>query len=113
MPLVPMKQTIRVVREGEDDKWGNSVAPVEFTLKCAINEGTKMVSRSSGQSGPTQITSETVVSSAQIFLDKFANIRIDDEIYYTDESGEERYYKPINIERKRLNGKAILTIVNV
>ncbi|QVY62986.1 hypothetical protein [Cytobacillus gottheilii] len=115
MPIMPLKQTVTIRREGEVDRWGNELTPpTEFTIKCRVQEGAKLTRRTSQQSGATQVLSEEVVSSAQIFFDKFADIRLDDEILYTDESGNQRTYVPINIKRTRgMNGKAMLTEVEV
>jgi hypothetical protein len=116
MALIPLKQTVRVVRPGVPDKWGNPTAPIEFTLPCRIVEGTKLTRRISsvGTGGTMSVNAEEVVSTAQIYLDKLADIRLTDEIYYTDENGNTRLYKPLSIEVKRgLNGKALLTVVNV
>lgn len=119
MAIIPLKQTVIVARRGEPDRWGN--APIEeFTLKCRFVEGTKMTHKSTvqngseGVNGPTRIKSEEVVSVAQIFLDKYADVKLTDEFKYTDETGNTLTYLPINIQRIRgLNGKAMLTVVNV
>jgi hypothetical protein len=114
MALIPLKQTVRVVRPGVPDKWGNPTAPTEFTLTCRIVEGVKLTRRTSTTNGAIVVDAEEVVSSAQIYFDKLADIQLTDEIYYTDENGNTRLYKPLNIEVKRgLNGKALLTVVNV
>jgi hypothetical protein len=116
MALIPLKQTVRIKRHGAPDKWGNPTAPTEFTLPCRIVEGTKMTRRTSSQGagGTISVNAEEVVSTAQIFFDKLADIQLTDEIYYTDDNGKTRLYKPLSIEVKRgLNGKALLTVVNV
>lgn len=115
MPIIPMKQTVTIRRKGESDRWGNETTPpTTFTMKCRIQEGAKLTRRTSQQPGATQTLSEEVVSSAQILFDKFTDIRLTDEILYTDESGNERVYLPININRTRgPNGKAWLTEVEV
>jgi hypothetical protein len=116
MALIPLKQTVTIKRPGTVDKWGNPTAPTQFTLPCRIVEGTKLTRRttSSSSSGTISVNAEEVVSTAQIFFDKLADIQLTDEIYYTDDNGKTRLYKPISIEVKRgLNGKALLTVVNV
>lgn len=115
MAILPLKQTVTIKRKGEVDRWGNEITPpTEFELKCRIEEGAKLTRRTSAQSGATQTLSEEVVSSAQILFDKYADIRLTDELYYTDESGNERKYLPLNINRIRgLNGKTLLTEVEV
>ena len=115
MAYVPLKQTVTIKRKGETDRWGNEITPPDtFTLKCRLEEGAKLTRRTTQQSGAAQTLSEEVVSSAQILFDKFTDIRLTDEILYTDESGNTRTYLPININRIRgLNGKPMLTEVEV
>lgn len=115
MAVIPLKQTVTVKRPGETDRWGNEISPPEeFTLKCRVEDGAKLTRRTSQQTGATQVASEEIVSSARIYFDKFADIRLTDELLYTDESGNSITYLPININRVRgLNGKAVLTEVEV
>jgi hypothetical protein len=114
VPMVPMKQTVDIVRPGEVDEWGNATSPTQFSLPCRLVEGTKLTRRTTTLSGAISVNAEEVVSTAQIYFDKLADIELTDEIYYTDENGKTRLYKPISIEVKRgLNGKALFTVVNV
>lgn len=113
MAIIALKQRVNIVRTTVDE-WGEPVGvPEGFTLKCSVKEGAKLVRKTSSTGGTSIISAEEVVSSAQITFDKFTDIRHTDEIYYTDESGATRLYLPLNIERVRLNGKALLTKVNV
>ena len=114
MAMVPMKQTVTINRSDKDG-WGNAVNPQSFTLKCRFEEGVKLTRKTSAQqSGANSITSEEVVSTAQIYFDKFADIRLTDELTFTDESGNTRNYLPLSINRiYGLNGKAVLTVVHV
>ncbi|MCU6709353.1 hypothetical protein M6D81_11605 [Paenibacillus sp. J5C_2022] len=106
MALIPLKQEVTVYPKApSDDPWNPSPGSVPFTLKCRFQEGTAVVTDQHGRE---------VVSSAQIFFDKFAPIKATDEYGYVDETGSERRYLPLKTERKRwLNGKAILTVVYV
>lgn len=115
MGVMPFKQTVTIKRKGEADRWGNSTTTVPpFILKCRFEEKAKLTRHSSTQAGTAQVLSEEVVSQAQIYFDKFADIQLTDEIEYTDESGQVRTYYPINVERIRnISGKVILTVVNV
>lgn len=115
MAVIPLKQSVTVKRPGETDRWGNEIAPaVEFTLKCRVEDGAKLTRRTSQQTGAVQVVSEEIVSSARIYFSKYADIRLTDELLYTDESGNTITYLPINVNRVRgLNGKAILTEVEV
>ena len=112
MPMIPMKQTVTQIRE-IGDEWEEGVTYIRTPLKCAINEGAKLV-RSMTSSGGTQgVASSEVVSSAQIYLDKIVDIQLTDSFEYTNELGIKRKYFPISIEVKRLSGKPVLTVVNV
>ncbi|MGM0973409.1 MAG: hypothetical protein ACQEW2_10845 [Bacillota bacterium] len=115
MAIIPLKQTITIRRKGETDRWGNETTPATiFRLKCRFEEGAKLTRRTSQQPGATQTLSEEVVSSAQVTFDKFTDVRLTDELLYTDESGHTRVYHPINITRTRgPNGKAWLTEVEI
>jgi len=107
MALIPLKQTIAVYPPGTDssDPWNPAPPPESFTLRCRYQEETQRVRNQHG---------DEVVSAAQIYLDKFANVTVNHEFSYTDESGKTTRYKPHNVARKRwLNGKAILTVVYV
>lgn len=114
MALIPLKQTITVYPAGNgDDPW-NAAPPDPYTLKCRIQEGTKLTRRATSSGGVSTLDSGEVVSTAQIYLDKLANIGETDEIEYEDENGLVRRYYPLSVEVKRnLAGKPILTVVNV
>jgi hypothetical protein len=109
MPIVPLKQTIIRIRT-EGDEWEGTEIETRTPMKCRFAEGTKLVRSMSG----TNVASSEVVSSAQIYFDKLADVKLTDEFEFTDELGNTRTYLPINIEVKRgLNGKPILTVVAV
>jgi hypothetical protein len=115
MGVMPFKQTVTVKRKGEVDRWGNATTTVPpFTLNCRFEEKAKLMRHTSNQAGASQVLSEEVVSQAQIYFDKFTDIRSTDEIEYTDEYGNKHTYSPLSIERIRgINGKAVLTVVSV
>jgi hypothetical protein len=115
MALIPLKQSVTIKRKGATDGWNNEITPATtFTLKCRIEEGAKLTRRTTYQQGTTQILAEEVVSSAQIYFDKFADVKLTDEILYADESGHTRTYLPLNINHIRgLNGKTLMTEVEV
>jgi hypothetical protein len=107
MAMIPLKQTITVHPPAADssDPWNPSPTPEPFTLKCRYQENVERVRNQHG---------DEVVSSAQIFLDKYAPVTVNHDFSYTDESGLTTRYKPHTVARKRwLNGKAILTVVYV
>ncbi|MFF2886642.1 hypothetical protein [Paenibacillus sp. NPDC057967] len=105
MALIPLKQTVTVYPPGDNDPW-NPLPPANpFTLRCRFQEGTEVVTDQHGRD---------VVSSAQIYFDRYAPVKSDYEYEYTDESGETVRYRTVNTGRKRwLNGKAVLTVVYV
>jgi hypothetical protein len=112
MAIMPMKQTVILIRE-TGDEWDGNQTVTRTEMKCSINEGAKLVRSMSGSTGVQGANSAEVVSSAQIYFDKLADIRLTDTLEYTNELGITRQYPPITIEIKRLNGKPILTVVSV
>lgn len=112
MAIMPMKQTVTRIRKSGDE-WDGTESEERIVLKCAIMEGTRLVRSSSGTSGAQSISSSEVISTAQIYFDKLADVRLTDEFEYTNELGITRKYPPLTIEIKRLNGKPILTVVSV
>jgi len=103
MALLPMKQTVKITRPGVVDEWGEGGAPTVFTLKCRVDETTKVVQNQFG---------EQVVAGMEIMFDKLANVRYSDVIEYTDELGVTVKRNPIKIEPVRMiNGKAAMTAV--
>ncbi|WP_127485913.1 hypothetical protein [Neobacillus mesonae] len=112
--MLPLRQSVTVNRYSTDG-WGNKSLLKTFTLKCRFEEGTKLTRKTTAQQpGASAIIADEVVSKAQIYLDKYVDIRMTDEIIYTDEGGTARTYLPINIKRiYGLNGKTALTYVEV
>jgi hypothetical protein len=112
MAFLPMKQTVIRIRKSGNE-WDGTDSETRVTLKCSISEGTKLVRTMSGTTGAQGVNSSEVISSAQIYFDKLADIQLTDELEYTNELGLTRKYPPLTIEIKRLNGKPILTAVSV
>lgn len=105
MPIIPLKQTVTVYPPGHDDPWNPEPGGDPVTYKCRIQEGFRVVTDSHGRE---------VVSSAQIYFDKYPPISPAHVIEYTDEYGDARQFRPINGGPKRmLSGKPILTVVYV
>ena len=115
MAVLPMKQTVIVIRSGDQtddwlDEWGNPQESESFELKCRVEEGSKLTSyRSVGVTN-----SEIIVESARILFDKLADIRETDTIVFTNELGItiEKNPKEINVKRG-VSGKPIMTEVIV
>jgi hypothetical protein len=108
-----MKQTVvRIRTEGSEWEGGTTVDRVE--LKCRVDEGTKLVRSMSGTNGVQGETASEVVSTADIYFDKLADIQLTDSLEYTNELGITRTYTPLTIEIKRsISGKPVLTVVSV
>lgn len=104
MALIPLKQTVTVIRQGEVDRWGNPVTPEQrIPLKCRVDESSQKVQNSIG---------DEVVAGMEITLDKLVDIRYSDQLEYTNELNITIKRTPIKIEIVRaLNGKPILTVV--
>jgi hypothetical protein len=105
-----MKQTVTIKRGGALDDWGNEVPGEEITLKCRVEEGSRLTSyRSVGMS-----SSEIIVATARILFDKLADIKETDTIVFTNELGItiEKTPKEINVKRGA-TGKPLLTEVIV
>lgn len=108
MPLIPMTQTITVMRGGALDDWGNPTEGTSFDLKCRIDEGSTLSKvRSQGVN-----KGDEVIADAKIMLDKLADIKYTDTIRFTNELGEtiERQPKEINVKRN-IGNKPIMTEV--
>ena len=112
MAIMPMKQTVTRIRKSGNE-WDGTESEDSVVLKCAITEGAKLVRSTSGTSGVQSTSLNEVVSTAQIYFDKIADVLLTDEFEYTNELGITRKYTPLTIEIKRLNGKPILTVVSV
>ncbi|MBJ6364150.1 hypothetical protein ACFOQM_23290 [Paenibacillus sp. GCM10012307] len=106
MPMgISLRQQVTVYPPDSDDPNNPTPDSDPFKLRCRFQEGTEVVSDQHGRE---------VVSSAQIFLDKFANVSAASEYEYVDETGAARRYTTVTTARKRwLNGKTILTVVYV
>lgn len=102
MPIIALKQKITVQRAQEDD-WGNETLGEPIVLKARVDESTALVRNRQG---------EEVVATAQILLDKLADVQYDDYITYTDELGRTIREKPIKIGTiRKYSGKPALTEV--
>lgn len=111
MAILPMKQTITIKRAKTFDDWGNPSEIEEVTLKCRIEEGTQ-IKRYLGGTGNGTSSSENVVESARILIDKLADIRETDTIVFTNELGKTIVKSPNAINVKRgISGNPLYTEV--
>lgn len=104
MALIPLKQSVKIIRSsGDSGGWGGSTTTEEFTLPARVDNKTQKVQNDLG---------DEVVSTAEIILDKLAEVYMDDVIEYVDELDRKISRRPINIEPIRMiNGRAALTVV--
>lgn len=105
MAIIPMRQTVTRIRK-TGDEWDGTQTTDRTKLKCRVQEGAKLVR--------AEDSAKEVVSSAQIYLDKIADVALTDQFEYTNELGITQTWAPITIEIKRdISGKPMLTIVYV
>lgn len=103
MALVPLKQTIHVIRQVDEDKYGEPIYAAPIPMKSRVDEEINKV--------PNQLGDE-VVSGMMVYLDKLADIRYDDVIEYTNELGMTIRRSPIKIEPVRMfSSKPNMTLV--
>lgn len=103
MPLIPLKQTVKVTRRSGFDEWGESAGESTVIMKCRVDEIEQVVTNQLG---------EEAQSSMQLIFNKLADIQYEDEIEYTNELGHVFRREPIKIEPIRMiNGKPTLTFV--
>lgn len=113
MAIIPMKQTVTRIRM-IGDEWEGTQTTDRTTLKCRVQEGAKLIRSNASANSATGIQSSEVVSSAQIYFDKLADVALTDRFEYTNELGISLTWAPITIEVKRdVGGKPMLTIVYV
>ena len=113
MAVIPLTQTVVRIRT-EGNEWDGNLSEVRTQFKCRIDEGTKLVRSITGTNGAQNTTSSEVVSTADIYFDKLADVLLTDTLEYTNELGITRKLPPLTIEIKRsISGKPILTVVSV
>ncbi|MFT4413192.1 hypothetical protein ACLM5H_04950 [Fredinandcohnia humi] len=102
MALVPMKQTIEVVKSTTDD-WGRTIPSVPVSYKCRVEEKLNVVKNEAGEEATTTL---------KILLDKLVDIDYDDTVIFVNELGIKTSRKPAKINVIRdFGGKALLTEV--
>ena len=108
MALIPLKQTVLVMRSGGLDDWGNPLPGETITYKARVDEGSTVVQQRNGST----IRNEEAKAVARLIFDKLAPIGYSDTLSFTNELGETIEKKPKEINVKRLvSGKPILTEV--
>lgn len=113
MPIIPLKQTVTITRVEDRDEWGEPAGESQtFTLRCRIDEGTKLTRSTFLSGGQTAVSAGEVLEATSILLDKYADIRYSDSLTYVDGGGREITGQPIKVTMIRgINGKPVLTEV--
>lgn len=108
--MIPMKDTIYIVRPQGFDRWGEPIDPIEIEVKGRVDLNIESKTTTSG--GLT--SGEETVYSASILFKGLQVVRYDDMLRWIDEFGVEQVEKPINIvPLKDVGGKVVLTKVMV
>jgi hypothetical protein len=103
--MIPTNQTLTVTKKASQDAWGISTPGQKLTVKCRIDEDSKLVKDSHGKE---------VVSSARILIKGLVKIEYSDSLEWKDEIENVHTYKPLSIEIIRdFSGKPIFTMVVV
>lgn len=103
MALIPLKQSVIVRKKGSEDEWGVVIPGEELTYKARVDNVVKEVKNRVGKE---------VISTAQVWLNKYPSISYEDKFIYTDEHGNTIERLPELIDPIRMiNGKPTLTIV--
>ena len=103
---IPLKQTvIQTPVIGTDPVWNTPITGEPIAVRCRFQEGVKLVRNAHG---------DEVVSVGSFLFDRLHAVNLADTLTYTDENDRTITYTPIAISVKRaLNGKPILTVVDV
>lgn len=105
MALIPLKQRATVITPGELDDWGEYTGGTEKVYKVRVDNSIKTLENRAG---------EEVVTTAQVWFDKYPEITYESTIVYEDEWGNKIRRQPELIEPLRMiNGKPTLTIVHL
>lgn len=103
MALIPLKQRAIVIRYGEENRWGEREIIERKEYKVRADDSVKEVTNKAGKE---------VVSTAQLWFDKYPPLSYDDVFVYRDEHGNGFERTPHLIDPIRMiNGKPTLTIV--
>ena len=103
MALIPLKQKATVVKPEIIDDWGNTTPGERIEYKVRVDNVVKEVKNRMGQE---------VISTAQVWFNKYPDVKYEDTLEYVDEHGNSIVRKPELIDPIRMiNGKPTLTIV--
>lgn len=113
MPIIPMKNEVTITPITVDE-WNRKTEGAPFTLRCRIQEGTKLVRKTTRGNNVNEVLAQELVSKARIIFHKLVNVKEDDIIEFTDELGRSYRYRAITVQVKRdIGGKPLLTVVDV
>jgi hypothetical protein len=103
--MIPLKQTVYIVKSGQEDDWGIPQPGAEIPVKGRVDYQIKKVTASDGQE---------VISSATILLKGAQDVSLSDTIKWTDALGHTYERKPIQVNPLAdLSSKVLFTQVIV
>lgn len=101
--MIPLKQTIYIVKAGQEDEWGIPQPGQEIAVKGRIDFEVKKVTNAEGAE---------VVSSGTVLLKGAQDIDLNDQIKWVDPLGKEHVRRPIQVNPLTdLSGKVLFTQV--
>ena len=103
--MIPVTDTIVIKKSTNLDEWGQPVSGRKVTVKCRIDQTSKLVRNQDGKE---------VVASAEILMLGLVQVSYSDTIEWVDEARNKYTWSPLIVAVIRdLNGKSILTKVVV
>ncbi len=105
MALIPLNQSVKIVKGGDLDEWGQPRPGRGVTLKCRVDHKTELVKTPDGKEA---------VTSATILLNGLVMVNYGDLLEWKDEAGNLYSLHPLNVAIMRdFSGKPVLTKVVV
>ena len=103
--MIPVTDTITVTKATKLDEWGQTVPGRKATVKCRIDQTSKLVRNQDGKE---------VVAIAEILMLGLVQVSYSDTIEWVDEARNKYTWSPLIVAVIRdLNGKPVLTKVVV
>ena len=103
--MIPLKQTVMVLKGGAEDDWGVSEPTTSITIKCRIDANTKKILNQEGVE---------VTASASFLFKGLQEISYKDTLQWSNDLGQSFHRKPLSIEPiVDFGGKVLFTEVVV
>lgn len=100
--MIPMRDSITIVRAGEFDDWGRPTNPTTRVLKCRLDYTQQRFTDSKG---------EERVSKAIVYFKGLADVIPTDTLEWTDELGQFHSVKPSIVSPLKDFTKIVMTKV--